>query len=211
MAGKFITLEGGDGAGKSTQSRRLAAFLERHGHDVVLTREPGGSEGGEEIRRLLTEGPVARWDGLTETLLYLAARREHLVRTILPALEQGRWVISDRFADSTMAYQGYGQEVGIERVRALNAVVLGPFRPDLTLILDLAPEEGLRRADQRGAGHSRYERMDLEFHRRLRDAFTDIAGQEPERCVLIDAMESEDAVAAKIEQAVLAHFKRSRG
>lgn len=206
MAGKFITLEGGDGAGKTTQGRRLSDFLRRLGLQVVLTREPGGSEGGEEIRRLLMEGPAARWDSLTEALLHSASRREHLVRMILPALERNVWVISDRFADSTMAYQGYGQEIGPERIRALNALVLGSFRPDLTLILDLAPEEALKRVDRRGADRTRYEEMDLDFHRSLRNAFTDIAAREPERCVLIDAAQAEEAVAAEIEQAVRAHF-----
>lgn len=206
MAGKFITLEGGDGVGKTTQGRRLSDFLRRLGLQVVLTREPGGSEGGEEIRRLLMEGPAARWDSLTEALLHSAARREHLVRTILPALERNVWVVSDRFADSTMAYQGYGQEIGPERIRALNALVLGSFRPDLTLILDLAPEEALKRVDRRGADRTRYEEMDLDFHRRLRNAFTDIAAREPERCVMIDAAQAEGAVAAEIERAVRAHF-----
>lgn len=206
MAGKFITLEGGDGAGKTTQCRRLADFLRDRGLRVVLTREPGGSEGGEEIRRLLMEGPAARWDALTETLLHIAARREHLVRTILPALERDCWVISDRFADSTMAYQGYGQDVGPERVDLLHQAVLGAFRPDLTLVLDLAPEEALRRVDRRGADRTRYEEMEFDFHRRLRDAFTDIAARDPGRCVLIDAAQPEDAVAAEVEGAVRAHF-----
>jgi dTMP kinase len=206
LAGRFITFEGGDGTGKTTQVRRLGAFLGARGLDVLLTREPGGSPGGEEIRGLLVDGAAGRWDALTETLLHLAARREHVVRTVQPALDAGRWVISDRFADSTVAYQGRAQDVGVDRVRALNAAVLGPLRPDLTLILDLAPEQALSRMRARGAPLDRYDNMDADFHRRLRDAFTDIAASEPDRCVLIDAAAPEDEVAARIGGVVTAHF-----
>jgi dTMP kinase len=206
VAGRFITFEGGDGAGKTTQVRRLGALLSARGLDVLLTREPGGSPGGEEIRRLLVEGVAGRWDALTEALLHLAARREHVVRAVQPALDAGRWVISDRFADSTVAYQGYAQNVGVDRVRALNAAILGPLRPDLTLILDLAPAQALARMRVRGQPPDRYDGMDADFHRRLRDAFTEIATAEPDRCVLIDAAAPEDKVAARIAGVVAAHF-----
>jgi dTMP kinase len=209
LTGRFITFEGGDGTGKTTQVRRLGDVLAARGLDVVLTREPGGSPGSEEIRRLLVDGAAGRWDALTETLLHLAARREHIVRTIQPALDTGRWVISDRFADSTVAYQGCAQSVGPDRVRALNAAVLGELRPDLTLILDLAPEHALARMRARGAPPDRYDSMDVNFHRRLRDAFTDIAASEPDRCVLIDASAPEDEVASRIAAVVVARFALS--
>src|SRR4051794_28829219 len=151
MAGKgvFVTLEGGEGAGKSTQIRLLAGNLRSRGVDALTTREPGGSPGAEEIRTLLVSGAPGRWDGVTEILLHFAARRDHVVRTVRPALESGRWVLSDRFADSTLAYQGYGHGLGREPVERVAAVTLDGFRPDLTMILDLAPEAGLARAAAR--------------------------------------------------------------
>lgn len=206
MAGRFITLEGGDGAGKTTQIARLGAFLAGCGIDAVLTREPGGAPGAEDIRRLLVEGAAGRWDPLTETLLHLAARREHVARTVAPALEAGRWVVSDRFADSTIAYQGAGQGVGVARVRMLSDAVLGPLRPDLTLILDLPPEVALARMRARAAAPSRYDAMDIGFHRRLRDAFAAIAAAEPDRCVVVDAAAPADAVAAACAGIVAARF-----
>jgi dTMP kinase len=144
--GRFITLEGGEGAGKSTQIRRLAAKLEAKGHAVVTTREPGGAPGAEAIRELLVEGDTGRWTARTEALLHFAAREEHLARTIRPALGRGDWVISDRFVDSTMAYQGVAQGLGPEIIGKLRALVVGDDRPELTLVLDLAPEIGPARA-----------------------------------------------------------------
>lgn len=197
--GRFITLEGGEGAGKSTQIKRLAAKLEALGHAVVMTREPGGAPGAEAIRELLVNGDTGRWTARTEALLHFAAREEHLARTIRPALGRGEWVISDRFVDSTMAYQGVAQGLGPDFIGKLRALVVGDDMPALTLILDLAPEIGLSRAKGRGtAGEDRYERMKLEFHQTLRQAFLDIAKNEPERCAVIDAEQSEDAVAADI-------------
>ena len=207
--GRFITLEGGEGAGKSTQCTRLAKALEEAGHTVVTTREPGGAPGAEAIRDLLVTGEVDRWDGVTELLLHYAARRNHVERTIRPALTAGKWVISDRFADSTMAYQGYGHELGRDRVERLHKVVLGDFQPDLTLILDLPVEAGLARAQARDgeAGDSnRYERMDEAFHRRLRDGFLDIAKREPKRCVVIDAAADPDTVQDRIRAAAAKHL-----
>ena len=196
--GKFITLEGGEGTGKSTQALLLAGHLERAGIDALVTREPGGAPGAEEIRKLLVEGAPGRWDAISETLLHFTARREHLEQTVVPAIARGQWVISDRFADSTMAYQGYGLGVGRQAVEALYRIVVGAFAPDLTIILDLAPELGLERSRGGQTGEDRYERMDEAFHRRLREGFLDIARREPERCAVIKADGAMEEVEAKI-------------
>lgn len=204
--GRFITLEGGEGAGKSTQQRRLAAWLRESGLEVTETREPGGSPGAEEIRSLLVTGEAGRWDALTEALLHFAARRDHLLKTVEPALQSGAWVVCDRFADSTMAYQGYGHGLGRQPVTALYELVVGDFRPDLTLVLDLPVAEGLARANMRNGqgaqGEDRYEQMDIDFHERLRAGFHDIVAGEPDRCVLIDAAGDEAEVAARIQAVV---------
>jgi dTMP kinase len=209
--GRFITLEGGEGAGKSTQQRLLAAWLRDGGREVVETREPGGSPGAEEIRALLVTGAAGRWDAMTEALLHFAARRDHLEKTVKPALARGAWVVCDRFADSTMAYQGYGHGLGREVVSRLYDIVVGDFRPDLTLVLDLPVDEGLARAGRRNGGQGggaedRYERMDLAFHQRLRDGFHDIVARDPARCLLIDAAGDESAVAERIRAAVTARL-----
>ena len=212
--GRFITLEGGEGAGKSTQAKRLAAALAARGVEAVLTREPGGTPGAEDIRALLVTGDPARWDAMTETLLHYAARCAHVEKMVKPALARGTWVISDRFADSTMAYQGYAGSVGRDAVAGLYKLVLGDFQPDLTLVLDLPVETGLQRARQRMQGQvqsaalaeDRYERMGLTFHESLRAAFHDIAAREPQRCRLIDAGGDPDQVAAALWQAVAAKF-----
>ncbi len=201
-AGRFITLEGGEGAGKSTQIARLKGWLDGRGHRVTTTREPGGSTGAEMIRKLLVEGPVERWDGTTEALLHFAARREHLRSTVWPALERGDWVVSDRFADSTLAYQGYGH--GIERAvfEQLYEVAVGDFRPDLTIVLDLPIELGLRRAADRRGSETRYESLPHDFHARVRSGFLEIAAREPKRCIVIDATGTIDAIAGAIADAV---------
>jgi len=200
--GKFITLEGGEGAGKSTQATRLSEGLRRRGLEVLQTREPGGSVGAEALRDLLIHGETARWDGPTEALLHYAARRDHLVKTIWPALNQGQWVVCDRFADSTLAYQGYGHGISPEALYGLYAFAVGDFAPDLTFILDLPAELGLARAEERNSGGARYEAMDLAFHERLRCGFLEIAAAHPKRCVVIDAQQSRDAVAEAIEMAL---------
>lgn len=206
MIGRFVTLEGGEGAGKSTQARRLAAALEAKGFSSLVTREPGGSPGAEEIRGLLVNGAPGRWDALTETLLIFAARADHVARTIRPALDAGRWVVCDRFTDSTYAYQGAGRDTPRETIRRIDSVVLGEFKPDLTLILDLPVEVGLGRAHARGVAESRFEKFGSEFHERLRQAFLDIAKRAPDRCRVIDAMGSEDEVAHAIWDAVAQRF-----
>ncbi|HEY4265521.1 MAG TPA: dTMP kinase [Micropepsaceae bacterium] len=198
VPGKFISLEGGEGAGKSTQAKLLRSALEARGHSVLLTREPGGSPGAEEIRKLLVEGEPERWTPLGETLLFLAARADHVTRAIAPALASGAWVISDRFADSTVVYQGIARGLGMARVRALQMAALGDFMPDLTLVLDVNPQDGLARAGARGAAENRFERFDDAFHRRLRDGFLAIAAEAPQRCAILDAAGTVDAVAAKI-------------
>jgi dTMP kinase len=206
VSGRFITLEGGEGAGKSTHVKRLVEALERVGIAAVPTREPGGAPGAEKIREILVSGPPERWDPLTETLLHFAARAEHVARVVRPALARGAWVVCDRFADSTMAYQGYGQGVGRAKVEEVGGAVLGAFRPDLTLILDVPADQGLARAAKRATGGTRYESMGIEFHQKLRDAFLDIARREPDRCVLIDATKPKDDVATDILAAVRARL-----
>lgn len=202
LTGRFITLEGGEGAGKSTQIARLGAWLREKGLTVVTTREPGGSPGAEMVRKLLVEGPPERWDGTTEALLHFAARRDHLRSTVWPALTRGAWVISDRFADSTIAYQGNGH--GLERamLERLYEVAVGKFRPDLTLILDLPIEAGLARAAARRGSETRYESLPKDFHERVRAGFLDIAKREPDRCAVVDAAQDLDAVSAAIAQIV---------
>ena len=206
MAGRFITLEGGEGSGKSTQAKRLAGALEARGLSVLVTREPGGSPGAEEIRTLLVNGAPGRWDVVTETLLVYAARADHVGRTIGPALLADQWVISDRFADSTYAYQGAGRGLARETIRRIDSLVLDDFKPDLTLMLDLDVETGLKRASSRGGAESRFENFDRDFHERLRQAFLEIAKRNPDRCVLIDATQDEEAVAASIWAAVTRRF-----
>jgi dTMP kinase len=207
--GRFISFEGGEGTGKSTQVRRLAAALEKHGISCVITREPGGSPGAEEIRKLLVNGEPGRWEALTETLLLYAARADHVARTIKPAMEQGRWVLCDRFADSSWAYQGVGRGLDRETVRRIESVAIGDFKPELTLVLDLPAEEGLRRADARASAESRFEQFDVDFHERLRQAFLDIAKRAPDRCRVIDASADENTVAQAIWKAVAARFALS--
>ena len=202
VTGRFITLEGGEGTGKSTQIRRLSATLEKKGIATLCTREPGGSPGAEEIRKLLVEGEPGRWDAVTETLLVYAARADHVARTIGPALLTGTWVISDRFNDSTFAYQGVGRGLARETIRRIDSAVLDDFAPDLTLILDLDVKTSLDRALARGVAETRFEKFGLEFHERLRQAFLDIAKRSPERCRVIDASGSEDEVAEAIFAAV---------
>ncbi|HUO92713.1 MAG TPA: dTMP kinase [Rhizomicrobium sp.] len=198
IAGRFITFEGGEGAGKSTQVKALAARLAAAGLDVVTTREPGGSPGAEDIRRLLVEGEPGRWDVLSETLMIFAARADHVARTIKPALKRGATVICDRFTDSTYAYQGAGRGLPRETIRRIESIAIPDMKPGLTLVLDVPVEEGLKRAGARRGSETRFESFDVAFHERLREAFLDIARQNPTRCVVIDALQSKEIVEAKI-------------
>jgi dTMP kinase len=196
--GFFITFEGGEGAGKSTQLRRLAERLEASGREIVRTREPGGSPGAEAIRALLVTGEADRWSPTTETLLMYAARRDHIERLIRPALARGAIVLCDRFSDSTRAYQGAGGGAGRGLIAALESEVLDGLRPDLTVVLDLPAEIGLVRAASRGGGEARFESKGLAFHARLRAGFLAIAASEPQRCAVIDAARDEVTVAAAV-------------
>jgi dTMP kinase len=198
----FITLEGGEGAGKSTQAIRLARRIADLGLDVTSTREPGGSPGAESIRDLLVTGDSDRWSPITETLLMYAARRDHVERLIRPALARGAAVICDRFLDSTRAYQGAAGGAPLDLIRALEASTLEGAWPDLTLIFDLPAETGLTRAARRGEAEMRFEGKDLGFHQRLRAGYLDIARREPERCVVIDASTDPDSVATRVWAAV---------
>ncbi len=203
--GKFITFEGGEGAGKSTQVKRLAGFLGSRGYSVVETREPGGSSGAEEIRRLLVEGPVDKWDAMTETLLLMAGRRSHLRDLVEPVLQRGNWVLCDRFSDSTIAYQGYGEGMDIAKIREIQRLAIGDVRPDLTLLLDIPAEKGLERATARGEA-ARYERMDIDMHHRIRNGFLKMASAEPERFEVVDALGKADAIEIQIRNCIERRF-----
>ena len=200
--GRFITLEGGEGAGKSTHIRHLASWLQGHGIEVVTTREPGGTEGAETIRRLIVEGSVDRWDGLTETLLLNAARRDHVRRLIAPALERGAWVLCDRYVDSTLVYQGTAKGVDMDALLQLHALSTGPLWPDLTLVLDLPPEIGLARAAGRAGVETRFEDHAIDFHEKLRQGFLELAARFADRCAVVDASAPMDAVSNAVEAAV---------
>lgn len=204
--GRFITFEGGEGAGKSTQVARLVERLRARDLEVLQTREPGGSTGAEEIRAIALNGDVGRWSPLTETLLMFAARRDHLEKTIRPALEAGRWVVCDRFVDSSRAYQGAGGGAPEALIETLDAAVVGETQPDLTLIFDLPVEVGLERAFGRGLFETRFESKGVAFHERLRAKFLDIARANPDRCVVIDAVGDVDQVEARVRAAVEARW-----
>lgn len=202
--GRFITLEGGEGVGKSVQAKRLEDRLVALGLAVVRTREPGGSPGAEALREAILSGFASDFNPAGQALLFSAARVDHLDKTILPALASGAWVLSDRFADSTRAYQGAAGNLPPEFIADLERLTVGPNGPDLTLILDLKPEVGLQRAAQRRqtGPADRFESEKLPFHQILRRAFLDIAAAEPWRCAVIDADRSQEDVAAAIWSAV---------
>lgn len=193
MAGKFITLEGGEGCGKSTQAKLLCNYLQSKGIETVLTKEPGGTEEGLILRQLLVTGDKDKFDAVTECLLYYADRRNHLNKVVWPAIEQGKWVISDRYADSTEAYQYYGYDKRIDYATLQNmySIVAGNFKPDLTLILDIPPEVGMQRSFAKAAATNtqelRFESRKPDFHNNLRRGFLEIAKREPQRCVVVNA------------------------
>lgn len=197
MSGLFISFEGIDGSGKSTQARMLAASLENLGHEVVLTREPGGSPGAEEIRRLVLEGDTDRWSAETELLLFTAARRDHLERTIRPALEAGKVVITDRFADSSRIYQGLGRADLAGLVDQLHALVIGQ-EPDMTVLVDMDPDVGLQRALDRQDGEDRFESFGGDMQNRMRHGFLELASKFPDRFCVVDGNRPIEAVEADI-------------
>ncbi|HKP33768.1 MAG TPA: dTMP kinase [Sphingomicrobium sp.] len=200
-AGRFIALEGGEGVGKSTQAKRLAQALRERGLDVVITREPGGSDGAERIRELLLSGSDDRWGPQAEALLFAAARADHVEKTIRPALEKGQWVVSDRFVDSSLAYQGGGGGLGIETVRTINAFGLGERFPDRTLVL--IQEDGNERARARDKNESdRIGGRPDDYHRKVEAAFHIIAAEEPERVKLVDASGSPEEVTRRLLDAL---------
>ena len=204
MQGKFITFEGGEGTGKSTQVAMLALRLESNGLGVQLTREPGGSPGAEIIRHVLLSGAAKPLGPEVEAMLFAAARDDHVRCTIIPALRSGKWVVCDRFADSTRVYQGILGQVDHKLINVLERVSVGELSPDLTVILDLPVQLGLERAKLRRGNEQadRFEGEGAEFHEKLRDAYLAIAAREPDRCVVIDASASKEAVADAIWQAV---------
>lgn len=204
--GRFITFEGGEGAGKSTQVALLVDRLRARGLDVLRTREPGGSEGAEEIRAIALNGDAGRWSPMTETMLMFAARSDHLDKTIRPALADGRWVVCDRFADSSRAYQGAGGGTPGDFIESLDAAVVGDTQPDLTLIFDLPVEVGLERAFGRGLFETRFESKGVAFHERLRSRFLQIAQEKSERCVVIDAVGDIETIEARVWAAVEARL-----
>lgn len=205
---RFITFEGGEGCGKSVQTQLLAEYLRQKGIDVLTTKEPGGTPIGQKLRSILVEGDKEKLDCVAEMLLYYADRRIHLQSKILPAMAEGKWVISDRYADSTMAYQYYGYECRLEKslLDKMYRIAAGDFVPDLTIILDLPPEVGLSRSFKKAqeceVKELRFENMDIKFHQNLRNGFLQIAKENPNRCVVIDASGSVEEVHQKIVTAV---------
>ncbi len=215
--GKFITLEGGEGAGKTTQASLLSEKLRRMGLSAVQTREPGGTPRAESIREVLLSGKAKRFGALGEAVLLYAARESHLTLVIRPALESGSWVVCDRFSDSTRAYQGAAGGLPLSVIDVLDSAVVGVTRPDLTIMFDLPPEQGLRRAAERkrpsedgaagGAGLDRFEAMNMAFHRSLRDEFLAIAKDEPQRCAIVDASRDVQHVADEVWRIVRERLK----
>jgi dTMP kinase len=204
QTGRFISFEGIDGSGKSTQARLLATALRVAGHEVVLTREPGGSPGAEEIRRLVLEGDPDRWSAETEILLFTAARRDHLEKTIWPALKRGAVVITDRFADSTRMYQGRRRNDLAPLVEQLHELMIG-VEPDLTFVIDLPAADGLARATKRAGLEMRFEEMGLAMQEQMRQGFVALATRN-QRCCLVDGMREPAEIAAEITEIALAHL-----
>lgn len=201
----FIVLEGGEGSGKSTQIKLLVEWLKNQGIETLGVRDPGGPKGAEEIRQLLVTGATDRWDKITEVLLYCAARRELLARQIQPALANGEWVVSDRFIDSTYAYQGYGHGVPLDKLKQLSEVVVADTIPDLVLVLDIDPKIGLERAltgKNRATHEIRFESMTLDFHQRLRQGYKELAAASPKTHIMLDANQTVEELHKAITDAV---------
>lgn len=212
MKGKFITFEGGEGVGKSTQIKLLSDFLKQKHYDIILTKEPGGTDLGVELRKILVTGNKDKMDAITEALLFFADRHHHLSEKIWPALENNTWVLSDRFADSTFAYQFYGHNARVseENLRYLYKIAVGDFKPDLTIVLDIAPEIGLKRsfakAETSDNKELRFENINIDFHNRLRNGFLQIAENEPDRCVVLDANKAIEELHQDIIKVVTERF-----
>jgi len=203
----FITFEGGEGSGKSTQAQKLSDYLTKLGITNTHTREPGGSPGAELIRALVLIGDVSRWDKISESLLFNAARRDHLHNVIWPKLKAGEWMICDRFNDSTLAYQGYGHGVDINELNQLYAMIAGTFQPDLTFVFDIDPTVGLKRSLDRKHEEVRFESLDLDYHNRVRQGFLSIAQQDDQRCVVIDADQPIDSIFSTLLEILKTRFK----
>ncbi|MBU0800802.1 MAG: dTMP kinase [Alphaproteobacteria bacterium] len=205
-SGLFITLEGGEGTGKTTQINALADSLRAQGREVVTTREPGGTPEAEKIRTLLVHREGGNWTPMAECLLLFAGRQMHVETLIKPALARGAVVISDRFADSTRAYQGYGHGLALDVIENINRLTLGDFRPDLTFVFDMKVEDGLKRSGRRLAAEEsaedRFEQLDIAFHERMRQGYLSIAGNEPQRCVIVDATGSTEEIATQLMREV---------
>jgi dTMP kinase len=202
----LIVFEGVDGAGKGVQSRALNKAMLEAGYSVILTREPGGSDSAEAIRKLIVEGDTDRWDDISELLLIYAARRSHLKETILPNIEDGKWVISDRFADSSRAFQGVAGGLGLDLVEQIHQIVVGDFKPLLTIVLDIDPSISLQRAEQRGGVEDRFEQKGLIYQQKVREGFLQIVKASPDTHVLIDASQSIETVHASIKSAIKQHL-----
>ena len=209
MNNKMIVIDGVDGSGKGVQTRRLHHALIEAGYRAILTREPGGSVAAEDIRKLLVEGEPEKWDSMTELLLMYAARRTHLNDTIIPALESGQWVVSDRFADSSRAFQGIAGELGLEVVEKVHQLVVGTFEPDLVLILDIAESVALQRAINRGGCEDRFEKKGEDYQSRVRQAFLQIASRDTKRYRVIDANQTIDEVSQDIFETINQRFQLS--
>jgi len=207
MRNQFITFEGGEGSGKSTQINLLHNFLIEKGKDVVSTREPGGTPSAEIIRDLLTKGDADRWSPATEALLMWAARSEHVEKLIKPSLDKGKWVLCDRFYHSTYAYQGVGHNLGIENMRIIKKIIIGEITPNLTFILDIDPVNGIGRTKNRVSNEDRFEKMNLAFHDNLRKAFIQLAKKNPKRFIVIDAELSLEKISEIISSEVQTRFQ----
>ena len=207
--GRFIAFEGGEGSGKTTQITKLACTLSDQGIEVITTREPGGTDGGEDIRDLLKKGHHARWDGISEALLLYAARHDHAEKLIKPALQKGTWVLCDRFSDSSFAYQGFGRGIGLEKIESLHHLILGDFFPDLTFVFDIEPKDSHARAQKRQQYRQESDRLDdlpLDFHERVYGGYMAIAEKYAHRCKKVDATASIDALHSEIFEHLKDHF-----
>ena len=206
----FITFEGGEGAGKTTQIKQLTAWLQEQGKTIINTREPGGTPGAEDIRNLIVRPRDYQWDAETDALLLMAARRDHLVHKIWPALERGEWVLSDRFVESTYAYQCFGRGMAMDKARDLYRFIAGDFTPDVTFILDVDPRVGLDRVmagtTDRNHAELRFENYDFSFHEKLRAGYHEMAKQAPQQFVIIDAAGDRETVQAQLRAEVQKRF-----